>query len=410
MPIVGITDARAAFPRIGTLRKGEEKQGNKPGRDLDYFRFDSEDEDAIAKFHATYGDRPQAIEVLLPKAEADGNLFAYKEEWGASGLVRRCDGQTIVAERVGANLQRHFVQPKACLQQCGCKQVGRLSVIVPCLKRFAYVTVTTTSINDLVNISGQLTAIEQAFGRLDGIPMLLKRTKNRISVPKGDRRSSIESWLLSIEVSPDWASRQIEANQVAYLQQAEQPLLGSVRSPLALPETVRLPRQIVAAAPDLSYKESREWYEFTSGLHNSIRSADPPKDIDQWCETALNWIDQGVFPSNAKTAIAIERDKALDKYQESAKTGAVVAQSTEPPETVFTKFSAATDLVVAQVIQQERTPLSGETKVNRYAKDMQDRIDRRLLPSTFRDRVNALREKAIAQIRQSQVLDVEVTS
>lgn len=39
MPIKGLTD-QGRFPSIGQLRKGEPKPGgNRPGRDLDYFRF-----------------------------------------------------------------------------------------------------------------------------------------------------------------------------------------------------------------------------------------------------------------------------------------------------------------------------------------------------------------------------------
>lgn len=119
---------------------------------------------------------------------------------------------------------------------------------------------------------------------------------------------------------------------------------------------------------------------------------------------SINW---KAIAQQAKNAIASKRDGSPSQCQEEAKTETVVAQPAEPHESVFTNFSAATNLVVAQVIQQERAALSGEAKVNEYAKDMQDRIDRRLLPSTFRDRVNAVQEEAIAKIRQSQVLDVE---
>ncbi len=59
MTIVGLTDDVAPrFPRLGKLRKGDEKpeNGKAPGKDTDHFRFDSPDEKIAQAFIAAYGD------------------------------------------------------------------------------------------------------------------------------------------------------------------------------------------------------------------------------------------------------------------------------------------------------------------------------------------------------------------
>ena len=112
MPIKHLQAERpAAFPCIGKLRKGGAKQTNQNGkevmgRDLDHFRFTSEDQDALTAFAAYYGAEPKAINVYLPFATADENFAAWLEEYRAGGLVRRCDGETCVFSR-NEKGQRH---------------------------------------------------------------------------------------------------------------------------------------------------------------------------------------------------------------------------------------------------------------------------------------------------------------
>jgi len=222
MPIKRLQAERpAAFPCIGKLRKGGAKQTNAKGkevmgRDLDHFRFTSDDADASAAFTAYYGAEPKAIKVFLPYASADENFQAWMEEYRAGGLVRRCDGETCVFSRDAQG--RALTAPTACALQCACKQVGRLAVIIPELVRLAYGTVETHSVYDIIQLTENLQAPQALRGDLRGIPFVLARREREISTPTGDGgRARRKKSLLFIEPDPEWVSRQLESMRIAAL-------------------------------------------------------------------------------------------------------------------------------------------------------------------------------------------------
>lgn len=227
MPIKNLT-GQASFPQIGTLRKGEEKQegSNRPGKDLEYFRFDTQDEDAMRAFREYYKEEPKAIRVFLPFQSIDENFDAWQEEWAASSLKHRCDGETCVLWLDGAKYSR---QPKPC--PGGCKQAGRLKVVIPELGRMAYVTVLTTSKHDIISIDSSLRALYNGRGSLVGIPLILRRVEREISTPRGDKRARVTKSLITIEAQQEWASLHIRA-----LQESSMPMLdaGDAPQPLRL--------------------------------------------------------------------------------------------------------------------------------------------------------------------------------
>lgn len=220
MPIKHLQAQRtAAFPCIGKLRKGGAKQTNNNGKevmgkDLDYFRFATDDTDAAAAFAAYYGAEPKAVKVFLPYATADENFQAWMEEYRAGGLVRRCDGETCVFSRDAKG--NAITTPTACTRQCTCKQVGRLSVIIPELARMAYVMVETHSVYDIIQLTENLTAAQAMRGDLRGIPFILSRREREISTPAGDgKRARRTKSLLFIEPDPAWVVRQLESMRLA---------------------------------------------------------------------------------------------------------------------------------------------------------------------------------------------------
>jgi len=212
-----------SFPKIGVLRKGgakqtREKNGKKYevyGEDLTYFRFDTDDERASKMFHAVYGDEPSEINVYLPHQSAEQNFTCWQEAYLAGGLQHRCDGETCVLW-LSPDGKTYHTDPKPC--PGGCKEVGRLMVIIPELQRFAYVTVETHSINDIMTLTENLQAVEFLRGDLRGIPFVLKRRPKEISTPTADgKRARREKWLLSIEVDPAWAALQLDSMHRAAL-------------------------------------------------------------------------------------------------------------------------------------------------------------------------------------------------
>jgi hypothetical protein len=217
-PIKGLTDQQAQFPRIGVLRKGGEKPvaGNKPGPDLKHFRFTDADESATAAFSSIYGDTPTQIRVLLPYPKPEQNFVAWLEEYTASSLIRRCDGETIVMQRAGV---RYDQTPRPCLRAqgkpCNCKQSGRLFVIIPELKRAGYVVALTTSKHDIINLSAQLAAAAAIVGDLAfRVPFILSRKPAKITTPTSDGKTARrEKWLLSIEIDPMFVQAKLSAMQ-----------------------------------------------------------------------------------------------------------------------------------------------------------------------------------------------------
>lgn len=212
MPIKGLTDQQASFPRLGILRKGAPRpeNGKRPGKDLDHFRFDTDDLDALEAFREHYGDEPRQVKVFLPYANTEDNFPTWQEEWVAGGLVHRCDGETCVLWRTDDGTYSR--EPKPCPD--GCSQVGKLKVIIPELRRLAYVDVLTGSKWDIMELHGTLMALEMARGDLRGIPFVLRRRPRRISTPDGKGgRVRREKWLLSIEPEQQWVERQLVSMQ-----------------------------------------------------------------------------------------------------------------------------------------------------------------------------------------------------
>ena len=229
MPIIGLTDRGLSFPEIGQIRKGQkEERQRKDGSkykipvDLDYFRveFDEQEQETANKFLGVYGPEPQEINIILPFDEIERCWDAWLEAYTAGRMVARSDGERftyLVNTDTGAIVVKNgepFKDYQA-EQQVGkdyegkpvfCKPVGRLKIIVPELARAAYMTVITTSVHDISNMSMQLEAFKQLNnGVIKGIPLVLRRRPKTISVPKKDGgRVRMEKWLLSIEADPAW--------------------------------------------------------------------------------------------------------------------------------------------------------------------------------------------------------------
>jgi len=278
MAIKGLTHQQPQFPQIGSLRKGKRDEQGRP-MDLDYFRFTSEIPGVEETFTSIYGEEPRLINVFLPHQTTDENWQAWNEEYVASGLVHRCDGEFVVRYRDAQT--GTYVTPEPNTIKCpyasgekertqgqGCHPTGRLQVVVRELKRFAYVMVTTSAFNDIPKLDGQLRALEGIYGDLRGIPMQLRRLPSKISTPKSEKRDGKwvltkdrarrESWLLSIEAAPDWADMQLESQRIQALPdipemlQIEATIEGEVIPREAWGAEPEEPEDVMGAPPTLA--------------------------------------------------------------------------------------------------------------------------------------------------------------
>lgn len=230
MPIKSLTTRQARFPLLGKIRKGGEKQENskKPGIDLEYFRIDSDIQGINEKFTAIYGKEPKQLDCLLPFPYTDQVFPCWMEEWGATGLVSRCDEEKqVIYQQAGKMIATNPVPCKKLLQNpdgsyqgCKCKQVGRLQVVLPKLGELGYFEVETHSKWDIIGLTEQLLAIETSAGSLIGIPFLLERGSRDLSYPLPDGKRGRKTFsLLSIRVHPSRASQVLEIIETKAFQQ-----------------------------------------------------------------------------------------------------------------------------------------------------------------------------------------------
>jgi hypothetical protein len=244
MAIKGLTDRQSVvqrFSRLGKIKKGEMVNGSPV--DLDHFRFVGEGSRAEAieaAFAGAYGAEPREVTVYLPYKSVEENWQTWMEEWGASGLLHRCDGEYMVqwlqADKTykrDYDLERKMPCPyqsgqrERTTQRPGCVQVGRLAVIVPELVMagfVGYVTVELHSINDLANLTSSLLDAEAKSGAalnpngLQGIEFKLRRQLEEIGVRYTKKNGDIvktrgQKWMVRIDPSQTWVLHQLETSR-----------------------------------------------------------------------------------------------------------------------------------------------------------------------------------------------------
>lgn len=239
MAIKNMTDKGLSFPQIGIIRKGAKKEPNGPGKDLPYFRVDfaEHEKKSAADFAAGYANKdtgllqPRTIRIILPFNEIARQWDAWYEAYTAGRMVARSDGEKIIYQcahdgtilvKDGIEVATGLPKPHPEDMFAGndykgkgvkFKAVGRLNVIIPELKRAAYLTLQTTSIHDITNISAQLAGFSALNGgQIAGIPFYLRRTPRPVSVPKPDgTRVRMMKSLVSIEADPDWVALKLDS-------------------------------------------------------------------------------------------------------------------------------------------------------------------------------------------------------
>lgn len=241
MPIKGLTDKQAMFPKVGKLFKGSKKKKNAAGKeiqgdDLSVFRFETDIPSFKKAFNKLYENAdcvtikdsegnimPREIECVLFGVNEQDVFDGYMEEWDGSKLIRRCNGEKIIQFYDTAKGKQSFV-PKDCLMECGqckCKPGGKLKVYIPGLIKNAgamgYVLVETHSINDVISLSQSVKAIQDMVGHLNGVPVILYRVEESVSTPdykeKG-KRVRRKKWLVKLRLHNQWVMDKVEQGLV----------------------------------------------------------------------------------------------------------------------------------------------------------------------------------------------------
>lgn len=340
MGIRGLTDRGSAFPEIGFIRKGK-KEGNAM-IDLQYFRVEFAEEETQAEFNELYKNdagkvEPVEIKIMFPFDDIERNWEAWLEAYTAGRMVARSDGEKMlywVDAKTGemkvirsvdatgkevlmpANYKVGTYQTqKGQTKDILLKPVGRLKVVLPELKRLAYVTVHTTSYHDIINISQQLDALKVVNGnRLAGIPLMLRRRPRNISCPdtrEPGKKIRREKWLLSIEADPVWVQMQLIALKQKALPGAGDIalLIGKTEETNDIEEPENLPEEMIDDEMDVTNGEFSELDErYTTELEPAEESTvEPVSTADSVkvtiLETAEKW--EGKKISDGKRGVLV---------------------------------------------------------------------------------------------------------
>jgi len=263
MAIKGLTDRSATLPIVGMIRKGEKKtQANKPGADLTYFRLDTQDAGVQSMWNVLYPGEPREIEVVLPYKEIEDNFDAWMEKWVSGGLVHRCDGENVVVRRKKDGDYETFGPGQGPACPGGCKQVGRLSVLLPQVRRMVTLTVLTTSKHDIKNLMSNLRSYYGIRQNLRGIPFVLRRVRRKVSTPAaGGKRIRREKWFLQLEPGASWVGAQLGVMEADAFPQR---VLGAVAGLIAAPPV-----------PDDNGDDEADWDE---GVFDAT---DPDEDTEE---------------------------------------------------------------------------------------------------------------------------------
>lgn len=287
MPIVGLTDnVSAEFVTVGRLRKGAKKNGNKPGADLEWFRFTSEIPGIEEAFYAAYPAEPTEVRVVLPAPTTDEVFSAWKEEWGGSlTLKHRCDGVHVVRrwnEKTGE--YEDFAPGEGPECPGGCSITARLRLIIPELVAAGYVgeiTFVTGSKHDITALLGSIKRIEQerhaAGSTLMWFPCVLKRVSQEVSSPAwegepvGKRHKVIKS-LVKLFPSEEWVRAQVENTRQTFV---------------ALPPVIKDPEAVLKRNHVLLHGDGSDWDDFDA-LNGGVVDAETGEII----ETSTNEPDE----------------------------------------------------------------------------------------------------------------------
>lgn len=238
MAIQGLTGKGNALPIIGKLFKGGQKQKKTRadghqyetfGKELHYWRFESKFDHIKQAFDRHFKDEPQELFVYLPFPTPEENFQTCKEAYTRGALQHRCDGQ-VCSLWLDPTTQQYKTEPIPCptlamtpqdAVKFGCKEIGRLNVVIPALNELGFVTMETHSKNDIVFLDQILPTYQglHDFG-LTRIPFSLYRYQKEISAVQNGQRVRVKKWLVGIKPMTDWAAKYLSAKSVSLLNSA----------------------------------------------------------------------------------------------------------------------------------------------------------------------------------------------
>jgi hypothetical protein len=321
MPILGLTDRSPSFKEIGRLRLGipkSEAQVSGP-KEIGWFRADfrPDAQDSLTLFILAYGQQPTSIHFRLPFAEINRCWDAYYEVYNKFGMLGMSDGkrwlylrhnktgELLVKDgmtthtdgtRVDENTGEIYLpfDPKVAVYSYTSKKgdevkvfarpTGRLRILIPELKRAAYVQIITNSLYNCIHLSEQLAGVAEiakSVGmNITQVPMTITRRKETISVSFGGHKQMQDHYLLNVEIDPLWMEAQFACMSAllpgATVKPAPQLEAGAVKrvyEPEELSEGEGTIPDEDNQDPQLGYAEPEEHPQQEEQTHESVSAS-----------------------------------------------------------------------------------------------------------------------------------------
>lgn len=239
-----------AFPTLLKLSKGE-MQGNRPV-DLDYFRArDFLNADVQKAFESLYGEKPvQFANVGLLGNTLDTIAPNWLEEWGkSSGLVKRCDGETMQVWRDKDGAMQSEPMPCSCALagKVTCKPTMYLSLILPDLiQASGYLGIVRLTLHSTRELSHILTVL-QAQPSVIGLPVdkcrwFISRREEEMTTMINDKPAKVKKWMVNLSVDMD--------NTMAGNPLLDAPDIRQLPATLSDPETGEIVEETVDYVPN----------------------------------------------------------------------------------------------------------------------------------------------------------------
>lgn len=252
---------------IGKIFKGAEKTGNRPGANLDYFRFVPHGvmSDRLQEIWDQFYDKPTEIQIFFKHDNIDQLIDDWYSEFGTGGLIKtKCDGETITEWRDDRGAY-HLNSPKPCRapnSPKGCDKCRASALIKFGVPEFRYMgysgnfELSTTSINDIVFLKAQLQEIAAELAlcgaSLKYAPLILSRSPRMITKTTAQKQFRSEENLLYLSISPQYQmeiDRAITSAKYAEIGASYEPRKFAHAENLALPPAQEIQVQAEVIPP-----------------------------------------------------------------------------------------------------------------------------------------------------------------
>lgn len=245
-------DIQSALPIIAKIKKGDEKPetGNRPGKDLDYFRvvFEAPFAHLEPVFREMFGDEPRVFpRISLPPTTVDNAFPNWMQAFrGNHTLKTQCDGEHQVLHWVDG--QGYSRKPLPCQRKADgtcplqCNERGYLYFILPDFSAavgvLGFFRLDTSSPLDIKHIYSVLSTTQSFYGAINATSYTLTRVEKSFTKMINGRPSNTKHWMLLLtsnhDARPEAAPSLIEASAQS----------------LALPDGVSMEGEIIV--PDVN--------------------------------------------------------------------------------------------------------------------------------------------------------------